>query len=239
MLWPRSSLAEVEPMSAWLAAADDVLRQAPWVTREIGSRRAILRLGGYLLFFGLLYGAAMGSFRALAAEPQWLLQIVYSSVKVPLLLAATFVISLPSFYVLNALLGLGRDFDSAVRALIAAQSGLAIVLCSLAPLTLLWYASSDRYNQALLFNGAMFAIASFAAQWLVRGYYRPLVARNRRHGRLLWCWLFVYTAVAIQMAWLLRPFVGSPGQAVQFLRDDPWDNAYEYVARLVWQALFP
>jgi hypothetical protein len=226
-------------MSAWFAAADDVLRRAPWVTQQLDSRRAIVRLVAFLVVFGLLYGAVMGSFRALAVQPQWLLQIIYSAVKVPLLLTATFVISLPSFYVLNALLGLGRDFAPAVRALIAAQTGLAIVLSSLAPLTLLWYASSAQYNYALLFNGAMFAVASFAAQWLVRGYYRPLIARNRRHGWLLWSWLFVYTAVAIQMAWLLRPFIGSPGRSVQFLRDNPWDNAYEYVAQLVWNALFP
>jgi hypothetical protein len=224
-------------MSPWITAADDVLRQAPWVTRQLDSRQAILRLIGYLVAFGLLYGAVMGSFRAIASQPQWQLQVVYSAVKVPLLLMATFVISLPSFYVLNSLLGLGRDFGPAVRALVAAQSGLAIILCSLAPLTLVWYASSAEYNRALLFNGAMFAVASFAAQWLVRGYYRPLVARNRRHGWLLWCWLVVYTGVAIQMAWLLRPFIGSPDRPVQFLRDNPWDNAYEYVAQLVWQAL--
>ena len=95
---------------------------------------------------------------------------------------ATFVISLPSFYVLNSLLGLRRDFAWAVRSLIAAQAGLAIVLASLAPLTLAWYASSAVYQQALLFNGAMFAVASFAAQRLVRGYYRPLIAADRRHA---------------------------------------------------------
>ena len=226
-------------MSAWFTTADDVLRQAPWVTRELSSRRAVIRLLAFLVLFGLVYGAVMGSYRALVAQPQWLLQIVYSAVKVPLLLVATFVISSPSFYVMNSLLGLRRDFVWAVRALVAAQSGLAIILASLAPLTLFWYASSARYNYALLFNGAMFAVASFAAQWLVRGYYRPLVAQNRRHAWLLWCWLFVYTAVAIQMAWLLRPFIGSPGRPVQFLRDNPWDNAYEYVAQLVWRALFP
>ena len=226
-------------MSAWLASADDVLRRAPWVTRQLDSNRAILRLIGYLVFFGLLYGAAMGSFRALDAQPQWLLQMAYSAIKVPLLLAATFVISLPSFYVVNSLLGLGRDFAPAVRSLIAAQAGLAIVLASLAPLTILRYASSANYHNALLFNGGMFAVASFAAQWLVRGYYRPLVAKNRRHAWLLWCWLGVYTLVAIQMAWLLRPFIGAPGREVQFLRDNPWDNAYEYVAQLVWRTLFP
>jgi hypothetical protein len=226
-------------MVAMFATADDVLRQAPWVTRQLDSRRAILRLVFQLVLFGLVYGAAMGMFRALSAQPQWALQILYSAVKVPLLLIATFVISLPSFYVLNSLLGLRNDFARSVRSLIAAQAGLAIVLASLSPLTLLWYVSSAKYQQALLFNGAMFAVASIAAQRLVRGYYRPLIAADRRHAQLLWCWLGVYTAVAIQMAWLLRPFIGSPGRRVQFLRDNPWDNAYEHVARLIWQTLFP
>ena len=226
-------------MRAVAYTADDVLRQAAWVTRPGDSRRAILRLAASLVLFALLYGAAMGTFRAVAAEPQWALQMLYSAIKVPLLLTATFVISLPSYYVLNSLLGLSGDFGKAARSLIAAQAGLAIVLASLAPMTLLWYASSANYQQALLFNGLMFAVASIAAQRLVRGYYRPLIAADRRHAWLLWCWLFVYAAVAIQMAWLLRPFVGSPDRPVQFLRDNPWDNAYEYVARLVWQTLFP
>jgi hypothetical protein len=192
-----------------------------------------------LAVFGVLYGVAMGSFRGLVAQSQWSQQIVYSAIKVPLLLTATFVISLPSFYVLNSLLGLRGDFGSAVRALVAAQAGLAIVLASLAPFTLLWYASSTNYSHALVFNGCMFAIASFSAQWLVRQYYRPLVERNPRHRKVLWGWLAVYTLVGIQMAWLLRPFIGSPSLPVTFLRPDPWDNAYEFVVRLVWRTLFP
>ena len=110
---------------------------------------------------------------------------------------------------------------------------------SLAPLTLTWYASSPVHRQALVFNGAMFAVASFTAQWLVRGYYRPLVERNPRHRWLLWCWLGVYTIVAIQMAWLMRPFLGAPGENVEFLRPEAWDNAYLVVSRLVWKTLFP
>jgi hypothetical protein len=226
-------------MHAWLGAPDDILRRAPWVTDRLGSRRAILRMVACLVLFGLLYGTAMGSFRALASQSQWQRQIVYSAVKVPLLLSLTFAISLPSFYVVNALVGLRRDFARAVRALIAAQAGLAIVLASLAPFTLTWYASSGVHRHALLFNGLMFAVASFTAQWLVRGYYRPLVARNPRHRWLLWCWLFVYTVVAIQMAWLLRPFLGAPGEDVAFTRPEAWDNAYVIVLRMIWKTLFP
>jgi hypothetical protein len=225
-------------MHAWLGSADDILRRAPWVTHEVDTRRALTRMIAWLVLASLLYGAAMGTFRALASQPQWLLQIVYSAIKVPLLLTATFIISLPSFFVLNTLVGLRNDFAQAVRALVAAQAGLAIVLASLAPLTLFWYASSAVHREALLFNAAMFGVASFTAQWLVRGYYRPLVARHPRHRWLLWCWLFVYTVVAIQMAWLMRPFLGAPGQKIEFLRPEAWDNAYVIVLRMIWRTLF-
>jgi hypothetical protein len=226
-------------VNAWLAETNGILRRAPWVTRTADSRGVLLRLIGQLVLFGLLYGVAMGSFRGLVAQSQWLRQMIYAAAKVPLLLTTTFAISFPSFFVVNSLLGLRRDFAKAVRALVAAQAGLAIVLASLAPFTLVWYVTSTNYGDALLFNGAMFAIASFSAQWLVRGYYRSLIAGNRRHRLVLWCWLVVYMLVGIQMAWLLRPFIGSPGSDVTFLRADPWDNAYEYVARLIWRTLFP
>jgi hypothetical protein len=217
---------------SYLTTADDVLRRAVVTTLPTG-RHGLLRLFGCLLAFALLYGATMGTFRGLTGQSQWLLQIAYSAVKVPLLLLATFAISLPSFFVLNTLFGLRRDFAQALRAVIATQAGLAVILASFAPFTVLWYASSAVYSEALLFNGAMFAAASFSAQWLLRQYYRPLIARNRRHRWILWGWLCVYTLVAIQMAWLLRPFIGAPNMEVAFLRPEAWDNAYVRVLQLI------
>ncbi len=165
------------------------------------------------------------------------MQVVYSAVKVPLLLLATFAISLPSFFVLNTLFGLRRDLGEAIRALVATQAGVAIVLASLAPLTALWYVSFGSYQAAILFNAAMFAVASLAAQGLLRGYYRPLIARNPKHRYLLWAWIVAYSFVGIQMGWMLRPFVGSPNTPVSFFREDTWGNAYVIVGRLVWQVI--
>jgi hypothetical protein len=227
-------------MRAWLVTADDVLRQAPWIVGQREDRaRAFWRLIVCLVACGLFYGGVMGTFRGWDGQSQWFRQIVYSAVKVPLLLTIAFAISLPNFFVLNSLFGLRADFARAFRALLAAQAGLAIILASLAPMTLMCYASSADFHQALVFNGLMFAIASLSAQWLVRGYYRPLIQRNRRHRWMMWCWLSVYTLVAIQLAWLLRPFIGAPTIDVQFLRPDAWDNAYVIVTRIVWQTMFP
>jgi hypothetical protein len=224
-------------LTGLLATADGVLRRASWTTRSAAPGAALLRLAACLVAFALAYGAVMGAYRGLNGYDQWLRQIVYSAIKAPLLLGASFVLSLPSFFVLSTLLGLRRDFGESVRAIVAAQAGLAVVLASFAPLVLLWYASSADYNAALLANGLMFAAASLAAQQLLRAYYGPLIRRNARHRRMLACWGFVYVLVAIQLAWLLRPFIGAPKQDVQFLRPEAWDNAYVVVARLILNAL--
>jgi len=219
-------------MYGLLRQADDVLRRRPWTTGAAGVLATLGRLAAAILVFGLAYGAVMGLFGGVLGER--LLMVLYSALKVPLLLLATFLLGLPSFFVLNSLLGLRRDFAEAVRALMAAQAALAILLASLAPLTALWYASSANYSAATLFNAVMFAVASFGAQGLLRGYYAPLIARNPRHRWMLWTWLVLYAFVGIQMAWMLRPFVGDPDLPVQFFREARWENAYVQVFRIAW-----
>lgn len=220
-------------MTSFLLRADDVLRRAPWTTRSTRPWPATRDLVLCVCVFGLTYGAAMGTFGGLSGDRP--LQVLYSAVKVPLLLLGTFLISLPSFAVVNTLFGLRRDLGEAVRAVVATQAGVAVVLASLAPFTLLWYVSAVSYQQAVVFNGAMYALASLAGQRLLRGYYGPLIARNPRHRVLLRVWIVVYAFVGIQMGWMLRPFIGSPNSPVQFFRDETWGNAYVIVYRLVWQ----
>jgi hypothetical protein len=184
---------------------------------------------------GAVYGTVMGCYGGLAGERVG--QVAYSGLKVPLLLAATTVLALPSFFVLNTLLGLRGDFPAALRALVGAQGAVAVVLACLAPYTALWYACTAGYHEALLFNGAMFAVASAAAQWVLRRRYAPLIARDRRHAAMLRVWFLVYCFVGIQMAWVLRPFVGFPGTWPTFFREGAWGNAYVIVLEMLWRAI--
>jgi hypothetical protein len=207
---------------AVLRRVDDVLRgrsaSFPW---------------SFLVLCGLLYGGVMGSF---GGRP---LQAVYSALKVPLLLLATLALSLPSYFVANTLLGLRSDFNQAVRAIVTAQAVLTVVLAALAPLTLFWYASSQHYQAAILFNAAMFAVASLASQVALARAYRPLIARSPKHRRLVRAWIVIFAFVGIQMGWTLRPFIGSPEQPVRFFRGGELENAYVIVARMIWEILIP
>ncbi len=175
------------------------------------------------------YGAVMGLF----GGP---LQAVYSAVKVPLLLAVSFGLTLPAFAVVSTLAGLRDDLGRSVRATAAAQAGMAVVLASVAPFTALWYASDRDYGSAILFNGGLFAVAVAAAGVVLRRAYRDLIATDPRHRFMLAAWLVGYAFIAVQMAWVLRPFVGGPGETT-FFRHGAWGNAYVQVGEVIWHRL--
>lgn len=185
---------------------------------------------------GAAYGALMGTFGGMTGDR--LPQIVFSAFKVPVLFLVTFLLSLPSFFVLNTLFGLRIDFGQVLRALLSAQAGLTMILLSLAPFTLLWYASSADYPSAILFNAMIFGLSSLAAQRLLLRYYRPLLDRDSRHRLMLRLWIVLYAFVGIQMGWILRPFIGNPGEPARFFREDAWGNAYLVIIKLVGEKLF-
>jgi hypothetical protein len=219
--------------------ADVVLRgQSAAVKARLTPGRFVVgprSLAILVLIFGMYYGGVMGSYASAGlVRPR---QMAYSAIKVPLLLLITFSLSLPSFVIINTLAGLRSDLPRVVRALLATQAGLTIVLASLSPLTLLWYVSGSAHEPAVLFNGLLFAVASAGGQWILRRDYAPLIRDNPRHRWMLRLWLVVYVFVGIQMGWVLRPFVGAPGMPVQFFRDDSWSNAYEVVLMMIWRAM--
>lgn len=205
-------------------AVDDLLRARGQFAVGRG-RVPFVRLALLLAVCGFAYGCAMGAF---AGRP---LQCLFSGLKVPILLACSSAVCLPSFFVFNTLLGLRDDFAATLRGVIAAQATVAVVLLSLLPVILFVYASTDGYRDAVLANAVVFALATLGGQHTLNRHYRPLVAANPRHriGRRAWVGLYVF--VAIQLGWVLRPFIGAPGMEVSFLRDEAWSNAYVIVAR--------
>ena len=184
-----------------------------------------------LVVAGLCYGAVMGLYGARA------LQALYSALKVPMLLTCATLVCLPNFFVVNTLLGLRDDFAAAVRGVLAAQAAVSLALAALGPLTAFAYVNAIRYDTALLLNGAVFAAAAGGGQALLQRHYRALIARDPRHKVARAAWLVLYCFVAIQLAWVLRPFVGSPGLPVAFFREDAWSNAYVVLWKLVARVL--
>ena len=205
------------------------------VTPETLQGLSPARLVAIFVTFGCLYGATMGAFGG-DDGPRGL-QMLYSAIKVPLLVGVTFALSVPSFFVLMTLFGLRDDIRASLQALLATQASLSIVLASFAPFTLFWYVSSTGYSSALLFNAAMFGLASLTVQRVLKRLYQPLIARDPRHLTMMRVWLGIFGFVGIQMGWVLRPFIGNPAEPTLFLRAEAWGNAYEMLGRHIMNLL--
>ena len=218
-----------------------VLAAADGIVKDLGRRGPVQLprqwwvLPLLVLATGPIYGAFMGSF-SVATIDRWLL-IVYVAVKVPLLIFVTTAVCVPGFFVLNTVLGLRNDFGRAMRAIFAGQAAMTVALASLGPITQVAYLSGLTHRGALLFNAGMFTVATAIAQLVMFRRYRELTSdpvAGARHRVMLWMWVVLYVFVGIQMGWMLRPFVGSPGLPVAFFREEPFSNAYVVVLRLVF-----
>jgi hypothetical protein len=219
-------------MTGALLRVDQFLRGAGDFHPAARARRPWWWLPLMILCFAALYGGFMGSFHYVSAARAW--QVFYSAIKVPFLLIATSLLCLPGFFVINTLLGLRDDLRESLQAIFAGQAGLSIVLAALAPMTRFWYFSSESYRSALLFNAAMFTVATLAGHLVSARYYKVLIARHRYHRIAHYAWLITYALVGIQMGWTLRPFVGSPDIPTSFFRDEPFSNAYIVIVQLVF-----
>ncbi len=182
--------------------------------------RTVQNIAVRWLFF---YGAAMGAY---SGRP---LQMLVSALKLPLLLLASALVCLPALYAMCAAWRL--SFRDALLAVGASQAALAVTLAAFAPLLLVFYGSIGAYPQALLGNGVCFLVATVVAHVVLR--------RRLAHAGARRAWTMLYGFVAVQAAWVLRPFIGDPSLPVRFLREEPWSNAYVAVARTVWRVLIP
>ena len=210
---------------------DDFLRGRGRYSVDAPPADRLRRLICFVLVCGFFYGAVMATYTGLA--PGRYHQLIYVGLKVPLLILVTFALCLPSFFVVNAVFGLGDDFGDALHALMATQACVCVVLASLAPVTGLFYLSLTDYVQVVLLNTVMFTVACVGAQLVMRRYYDSLILLNPAHRRMLYFWFFLYAFVGIQMGWVLRPFIGDPDVPVEFFRSDAWGNAYIKIVRAV------
>jgi len=167
---------------------------------------------------------------------------LYVAVKMPLLVACT----LGCNGMLNGLLGLllgGLGFRESLLALLSAFASSALILGSLAPVTLMLalnappphseYAVSSHAGY-LLFHVLLIAIAGVAG---TLSLYRILLQRCNSPGvaaATMLAWLAGNGFLGAQFSWILRPFFGSPTSPVAFLRDDPFRGSF-YEA--VWRSL--
>ncbi|VGO17060.1 hypothetical protein PDESU_05654 [Pontiella desulfatans] len=180
-----------------------------------------------------LYGATIGLWRAG-------LMALYVALKFPLLIFLTTLCNGTLNWMLAAAMGTGFTFRQTLLAQLMSFTVASLCLAALAPITLfillntpsLMSGNTFGHSFFLLINVGALAFAGIVAnirlhQFLLRKTGQRILAQ-----KVLLAWLAGNLLVGAQLSWNLRPFIGSPGLAIQFLRPDPFNgNFYESVYR--------
>ena len=212
--------------------AKDLLHGAGELLDEVTAGRALFRGWLALSLLMILSAAAYGAVLGVWHGPRLAL---YVAVKLPLVLLLTSALTVPFSWAGSALLGLPlRVGQVAVLTFLALAAG-SLLLAALAPVALLFTASAPppteeartAHNLLYLLHTAFVGgsgLAGTAVLWRgMRSFGRPARA-------VFFVWIAAFALVGGEVAWALRPFVGSVYKPVVFLRPDALNgNVYEFV----------
>lgn len=211
--------ADAAEMSAQLRAVD----------------RGIILFHAAIICIGAgVYGVTLGIWRA----P---LQSFYTAIKFPLLIFLTCGGNALLNGMLAQVLGSGLSFRQTSAAILMSFAIAALILGGFAPITLfVWYNSpalgSERavlgHSVMLLTHVCAIATAGIIANRRLFDLLRRVSGRDATARAVFFSWLVGNLFLGAQLAWNLRPFIGSPKLVVEFLRPDPLrGNFYEAVWR--------
>jgi hypothetical protein len=192
------------------------------------------------------YGVCMGVYGLCArAEPE-VRQLLADAVKVPALFLLTLLVTFPSLYVFNALVGSRLGAGELARLMAAAMGVTVAVLAGLGPIVAFFSLTTTSYAFVVLLNVAVFAVAGgFGLAFLLRTLQKltappvptppaevvmvvegealpppppPPPATDPGVTAVFRVWVVVFAVVGAQMSWVLRPFIGSPTEPFTWFR---------------------
>ena len=216
------------------------------------SALASLRL---TLILGAVYGSCMGLFALSAGRRGAWIQLLASGVKLPLLFLLTLLVTFPALYVFSVLAGSRLRFTPLLRLNLVSILIMLAVSASLAPILAFFTLSTTSYSFMVLLNVVLLGVAGLIGLRFLRRTLSLLlsaaeasasprpsstalgaVEASRAAGNTFRVWLCLFALVGVQMAWLLRPFIGRPEAAFTWFRPREasfFQSVFEHLLRLL------
>jgi hypothetical protein len=232
-------------MVRWLKNLDELLRGERTKADLLEHGEFPLPLWTFValaVVLGAIYGFFMGWYSVANTEPSRWQQMFAAMVKVPALFLLTLLVTFPSLYVFNALVGTRLSFLSALRLLVAAIVITLAVAASLGPIVAFFTLSTTSYSFMVVLNVAMLGLAGLIGlgfllttlrkmarhyAWTIRRgpeneqvpVTSPRAEETTGSPNIIFqIWVVIFGLVGAQMAWLLRPFIGAPSLEWEFFR---------------------
>lgn len=149
-------------MLNWLKDLDRILRGDATRPAALRTGRIDVHIGGvtlWLLIFGLITGACVGTYAVFRPNGPYFQQLLASTLKVPALFFLTLLVTFPSLYVFNALVGSRLTIVSLLRLLVASLGVTIALATAFGPIVAFFSVSTTNYSFMVLLNVLVFAVA--------------------------------------------------------------------------------
>jgi hypothetical protein len=181
---PRPPMPQPTAAPTWWQSIDRLLRGDATRLSALKAGTIELPENGIslaILGMGAFYGVCMGLFALFNKGDiaSALLQVLSTMAKVPALFFATLLVTFPSLYVFNALIGSRLTLGAVWRLMIAMLAVTMAILASLGPVVAFFSISTTNYPFMLLLHVGVFGVAGFLGlKFLLHTLHRLTLVLN-------------------------------------------------------------
>lgn len=202
------------------ALIDHWIEQSPTYILTRTLPLIILGCGSYGLSMGLWQGWEMAA---------------YSGIKFPLVVIATLAVNAIINAMFAMVLGSGITIRQSLQFLFTAFAICALILGALSPITIGMALQGPTTESAdarsfhsitLLTHVFMISYAGIVSHSMLLGALRKYAHTKKAAFQTFIAWLLGNLFVGAQIGWISRPFFGSPGSPVQFLRENKFTSSF-------------
>lgn len=166
----------------WMRQLDRILRGEATSVSALREQTIEVPMGGLsmmVVVLGMVYGVCMGCYAIFGIDEPRPMQTLASTLKVPALFFLTLVVTFPSLYVFNALVGSRLTVPAVLRLLIASLAVNLAVLASLGPIVAFFSVNTTSYPFMVLLNVAVFALSGILGlTFLLQTLHRLSIAQR-------------------------------------------------------------
>ena len=170
------------------------------------SRKSIVKQVLVILIFSCVYGIVMGSYNGFA-------QSMVTGLKIPCLIFLSLIICFPALFVIQYMIGSTMTIWQMANIILSGFVVFSTITLSFAPIVIFFMITSNNYAFLKLLHVVIFSFSGiFAIRTIIKGLTYSCEKKNiypKLGMSIFKIWIIIFAFVSSQLAWNLRPFVGS------------------------------
>lgn len=199
------------------------------------SKKYMIKQILFILLFTFIYGVVMGSYNGFH-------QSMITGIKIPCLIFLSLLICFPALFVIQYMIGSTMTLYQMANIMLAGFFVFSAISLSFAPIVVFFMITGDNYAFLKLLHVAIFTFSGiFAIKTIIEGLTFSCEKKNiypKLGMKIFKIWVVILAFVSSQLAWNLRPFVGSHDLPLELFRHRQ-SNFYVAVIQSVADLLKP